>query len=290
MSMLTLNEIRLDYITLTSFDSEFYNRAESLCNTVSEEWKHASRMQYNGKLRQGEHGTCFCGSGVQKGINHYILQIDGELCHNMRFHLFSLYPAYRVRCTRMDAQITIREPRGWSQWELLSRMKDRYGEGMVGYPRPDVKNGQLMQTVYLGRRKGSDRFMRVYVKLSDEGDRLLRLEVEIKRNRSVSMYKELCLNQWDGDFKRVVHPELMLQAQKDRGLEAAFSQYIEGNHKPVKVKTKESETANWIIDVCLPSISRHLHSHSADRKDEIESMVLKISEWIVWRQYENESE
>lgn len=283
---ITLNRPMVDYWTITSYCSEWFSRVTAWVRKLQEKWARRHRAQYDGTLHELSKGNVYIGEGLQEGKRHYMMQIDGEIAHDMRYEILSWYPSYDVRCTRVDFQITVPMPSEWSQWELLVRLKNRYGENMVSYPRPSTSKGILLQTVYLGRREGSDRFLRVYMKLDENSRKLLRLETEIKRRRSRAIYRELCQNQWDEDVKAIIHSELKVQSQKDVQLDRLFYPYIEGHHKPVRVQSESSKTADWIVNTCIPSIDRHIHSHGADRIVEIENAILKMSEYIVWRKHE----
>jgi hypothetical protein len=156
------------------------------------------------------------------------------------------------------------------------RMKDKYGEGLVGYPKPSTSKGKLLQTVYVGRRQGSDRFLRVYEKLTDDGKLLLRAESEMKRNRSMALYKELCKCKSDDEVSLLLASEVMFQVQKDGQLHKSFAGCLSGATRPVKVRTDEGNTFDWIMNTCIPSIDRYINSHSSKNKDGIVSQLTKM--------------
>lgn len=286
MSEISLNKPQIDYFTITSYCDNWYIVADKMCVMVNGDYEQRHRMQYSGKLRRTENGTIFLGTAEINGRTHHLLQVDGELAYDLRFYILDFYPSYIVKCTRVDFQVTIREPRNWKQWDLLIRFKKKYGEQMVSYPKPSTMDGKILQTVYLGNRTGADRFLRVYVKLSKDSDKLLRLETELKRNRSHAVYVHMCNNRWDEDVYEMMVSELKYQSMKDVLLHQIFSSCLEGYSNVIKVQTKESNTARWITDVCIPAIDSHLHSHSADDKIVIENQILKLAEYIVWRQHE----
>jgi Replication initiation factor. len=283
MSEITLNKMMVDYWTITSYCSSWFDRVVEWARGLCDEWEVSQRMQYVGKIYKSVLGSLFVGQGKQKGGEHYMCQIDGALAHHARFEVLSWSPAYMVKCTRVDFQITIEKPESWKQWDFLVRMRDKFGEGMVSYPRPDRIGGVLMQTVYVGRRQGSDRFLRVYMKMSGDGRQLLRLEVELKRRRSVAIYNEMCRESHDLNIGGIMASELKVQSQKDASLDKLYYKYIEGHVSPLKIKSSAPNTYEWIMTTCIPSIDRFIHDHGAEGRHEVESQLLKMCEYIVWR-------
>lgn len=264
--ILTLNKVMVDWITITSFEDRIYDTGRAMMEALGLEKKEQRSMQYGGVGVDGETGGMWVGTAIQTGKLHNMIRIWGELAHNSLFQVANTYQPYRDNLKRIDAQVTIFEPDGWSQWDLLTRL--RKNGRTVAWPKPQrLADGQELATVYIGARESSARYTRVYQKLTDSGRKLLRLEVEMKESRALQHGKHL-QEYAHGDVGKL-RDELAFVAQQDRKLEIAFAQVLEGNVRPIKVQRAESNTAEWIKRQCIPAIDKYLNGHSNDDTAEI---------------------
>lgn len=254
--------VALDWWTLTSFTDVMYKEFREA--TWDEPWKHSNRIQYTGQAFSDETGTLFIGSGIQRMATHYMTQITGGMAENNRQFVAKIPDAYHdVNSSRVDIQVTIEQPENWSQWRFFNRMKK------AGHPMGWVESktdGRTLATVYVGNRKTSHRYYRVYQKLGDDNRIYLRLEVELKRSRAKTVGREIIRNPTENEF---LSAELRHLCFKDDKLHVAFGGVLIGEGSPLRVKEREADTLRWILNQTLPAIEKFLWSH-----DNIDSVDL----------------
>lgn len=277
---ITLHQTMLDWLTVTTFDQEtFYTWIEHIKHTDGiKNRRQSKRLQYVGEAADGDGGVIFAGMAHQRGARHYMLQVSGELSD---FMLPMIYPHLRTgtaRVTRLDIQVTIPEPKGWGQWELFNRLK-RAGKNM-GWVESEAKaKGQKttkLSTVYVNSRT-SQRFARIYEKMTAGWVKLLRLEVENKGDVARAIAKRLCDAQPD-QRQEIKRAEVLSFAQKDDKLHLIFSEVLSTAVKPVRVKSASGNTKRWILDTCFPAIRRYLNEHGNEGQDEIiQELVLTLA-------------
>lgn len=271
MTELTLNKVMVDWLTFTSFFDDIYKHAVILSQGAD---TYESRsQQYVGWSMDMVSGGLWAGTGRQRAGLHNMVRMWGESSHNALASWAAVFNPWRDRCKRIDYQITIEQPDGWSQWALAQRLRER---GVpVGWPTPQrLRDGREMATVYMFTRKGSNRYARVYQKLSSAGNMLLRLEVELKEDRAAEHAKHI-KTLADGDMG-IGRDELAYTAQHDTELYDIFYHALEGNRRPVKVKQKDSDTAGWLLNTCAPSLERYLNSHSSDESIKVLEYYIDI--------------
>lgn len=256
-----VNVVALDWWTLTSFSDVMYREFREV--TLDEPFKHANRIQYTGQAFSDETGTLFIGSGLQRGATHYMAQISGAMAENNRKFVAIIPDAYHdVNSSRVDIQVTIEQPENWSQWRYFNRMKKK------GHPMGWVESktdGRTLSTVYVGNRKTSHRYYRLYQKLGNDNVVYLRLEVELKRDRSRTVGREIIRNPTENEF---LAAELRHLCFKDDKLHVAFGGVLIGEGEPLRVEERESDTLRWILTQTLPAIEKYLWSH--DNMDSVE--------------------
>jgi hypothetical protein len=129
-------------------------------------------MQYTG--RSYIHGG-FVGQAMQDGRLHTFCKVSGRMADPILYYLSQNLTSL-VRYTRVDLQITIPLP----DWHSARILKD-YMEAS-NHLAELIEGKAGLDTVYIGSRKSSH-FWRIYVKESENKDRFLRFEVEIKHDR-----------------------------------------------------------------------------------------------------------
>ena len=265
METIVLNSPMIDYLTLTSYSSDFTRvMRENVIQNLSGQAYDVVQRGYKGTLWVFLNGTAFLGTGKQRGEHHSLIKISGELAHLMLDRVIETLQAWqslKVECSRLDYQITVKEPEGWSQWDYLNRMQDR--GYTVGYPTPSHENGVKLETVYIGVRTKSDRFYRVYVKLMDDAKtKLLRVEVELKKRRSRAVWLEIMQGV---TFRSVLDCEIDKFVKLDSQLYGlVIGKLLYG--KVVRVGANESNIASWLVDIVFPAMDRFLMSDSSDKR------------------------
>lgn len=183
-----LNTPMCDYMTLTTFDPNAAKQARQWLFTsgVAGELvrEGAKQMQYTGY--QFENG--FLGAGEQAGMMHNMLRVTGVNAHYALRQLVGTLDCSAWAARRLDFQITIKQPMGWSARLFADKVYKSDTRGRVVQLIENLESG--LDTVYIGSRT-SYRFARYYVK-SASGGLLLRYEVELKRERAETLYGQIC--------------------------------------------------------------------------------------------------
>jgi len=256
-----LHHAQIDYLTLTTWDSDiwrFWNH--HFIETGYLRHVDSKIPMYVGQTYYRKSGSCFVGQGEQKGLSHYTIKISGNLAEELKVHAFNQRKAYQVECRRVDLQITIPEPDGWSQIALLNRVHKR-GQIPGWAASADAKAGRL-ETVYIGSWN-SDRFSTVYVKLTAGNERLLRLETRYKADRANALLPQLANGELPDNFLRHEIERII----KDAKIRDAFvPSLVNGAPIAAKVRLKQQvdKTAEWLIDKVLPTFARIILDHDSD--------------------------
>ena len=187
-----LDAVDIDWLTLTTYEPDASDRmlehfqeevsqAEIIHGDKFKGVKHdAKKLQYRGmSISAPGHGSLFIGSGMQRARKHHMLMASGGYGSSAMVTHQDDIQFGPSRCTRIDLQLTVDEPRGWDQTALFARTKQR-GK-TAGYVESAGQTGPLA-TVYIGSRQ-SESFIRIYQKESGE-DRYLRFEVEFKGSKA----------------------------------------------------------------------------------------------------------
>src|SRR3990172_4968073 len=141
-----LNAVLCDWIRLTSFEVEDYQTMRDVWRWMiaGVDVEDANLMQYGGKGYA--HG--FLGTGKQKRRQHYMLSFSGSAAA-LAYHELVHKKWLAVRCTRIDAQLTIQLPKDYKAEDLFTRLNGNvpYGRLVTLYRR-----GAWGATVYIGVR------------------------------------------------------------------------------------------------------------------------------------------
>lgn len=150
--------------------------------------RYMRRMQYRGDA--GNHW--FIGEGEQEGDAHYMAQVSGALADTFVDMVALTRPnnCYE-RCTRYDLQLTLPLP----EEGMVARAANVLLGGDAGRWRTRGRpprigchlNDDGSDTLNVGTRGDTTRFMRVYVKRTPEMS-LLRVEVEFKGDLAEKCY------------------------------------------------------------------------------------------------------
>lgn len=256
MPLIQLNNVLLDYLTLTSYSGKWFNyMMESLGDENDEAYEIKSRG-YEGWAVVLVSGSISFLSGFNEGKQHYIVRISGSLANYAIQNCLDISKGFDVNCSRMDVQVTVMKPARMSMIAMRNRLETKY---KVGYPQPEIVDGRKIETVYIGTREKSDRFYRFYVKPTSDGD-CVRFEVELKKRRSRAIFAEW---QKNGLSRDSIAYEVEKMAKLDK-MATKLILPLSEQTKRVMVRTLESKTERWLIKDVFPVLKRVLCSHSSD--------------------------
>lgn len=256
---LILYSALLDWLTVTSFEDEFFKYWEKrLDGLVSEgDTKESRVLQYDGYMYALPGGTAFLGTAIQKGIYHYMLRLSGYAAEENKEPVYSQARQGYAKATRVDLQVTVEKPGKWSQWDLLGRLKDA---GRTTGWVESKSFGDAYETVYVGSRK-SERFTRIYVKKSGK-TMLLRYETEYKGRRARAVLKALARTETPARFLR----HELRKTTRDSMLIELYEPSLSGA-RPLNIKlaveSSVEKTEGWLIGQVLPAFTRHINDHAA---------------------------
>lgn len=262
--MLLLDVVMVDYIRFTK-DRLKTAWKKYLITTAREEEAvvyHNKFLQYEGlEFSSGEGGTIFYGEYLDNSGDYSLIQASGAISDTVRRWATFNKKKWAARCTRIDIQATIAQPENWSQWDFLTRMREK-GRHVTFVPSIDKETKLELATVYIGSRF-SERIIRVYQKLTAGGELLLRFEVEYKTPRSNSVADMLSRN----EEKLVEYLLHEIQTTKDDDLILAFS-HIFTDVRPdsgrfARVKSNLDKRGKWLLEGVLPSFTNYINDHNA---------------------------
>lgn len=251
-----LNAVLCDYIRLTTYNPVSYVQ-------FSQVWaKHLkgsngsasdfSFLQYAGQ--KTAHG--FIGSGRQKRRLHYLTNYSGQPAHLAYLDLLDR-PMPDVRCTRLDAQITIDLPAKYDAVGLFDALN-----GNVPYSRKVIlmRSDDGLDTVYIGKLTTKNgRVTRIYVKEHASG-RALRFETQFNGTHAAQHYEHLRAG---GTLESLLTLELESLGNTEIQPLATFYGILLGElpaPRPTAVETS-TPTLDWLLNTVDPAIRRMLNDH-----------------------------
>lgn len=283
---------QIDWVTYTTFDERIFKRAKSdwvffIHREIEYENKYMMRqakkdrsltyaprsfsseskkiMQYSGIQVDG----VFFGEGEQSGKKHYYIRCSGAGAHRVAERM----EPFKMRCTRIDLQVTEPVPRGFTSLKLRNELRDASWKGR----KPVIDLGHVderdMGTVYLGSRS-SERFLRIYVKRDDFGNEYLRYELELTKSVAESAGKmlseyggsELCMRVLSDSISR-----LPVDANLDYHVELLDCFLWLTQAPPVRPKPSyrvgdASTRMDWLERVVFPAMMKALRDkETSDR-------------------------
>ena len=165
---------KLDFLRLATWDTPEHNFMQSfLLQNIPGKWEQSKWLQYHG----WKNGSMFVGQGEQNGERHCIVNISGYTADEIYEKLIKCEVYY---CTRLDVQITIRQPESVHLDEVYARVKNHTKASLIQSDKND--------TLYLGARESAI-FTRLYEKILDT--KYLRLEFEIKGGRARAAWRAI---------------------------------------------------------------------------------------------------
>jgi len=269
--MFYLDQPGIDYLTCTTFNPVVFATVRKVVTETARHYdRDRRRLQYTGILGHHEQGSAYCGSGIQKNRDHYLVQISG-LWADTLFPLVANHVATgKARCTRIDLQLTVNYDRdSWSQPDLADTLRHDNPRRSVSYleSASGPANSKL-GTVYFGSRS-SDRFVRVYEKMGLGEDVFLRFEAEFKSPRADVVCKAVDEHgPWavlGAEILRVDNADLMRMFDHDPNAVLVEPQLI----RP------EPATLKWLRETVAPSLDRAINDHNIDTA-EVEHLFRRI--------------
>jgi len=251
---IVINQPRLDYLTITSYRDEIYVASSELAAKFDSH-ERKSLGNYEGwYVELPSLGSAFVGWGSQRNMAHNLIQLHGNTAHAALQWVRDnfLYP--EDKCNRMDIQITCIEPDYFEPFELAARLND------AGRTVNFLKNARGA-TVYIGSRS-SERFCRVYQKQDAEGKKLLRLEAEMSGQRSNEHMR--ILSQGVGDVMIGLVAALRKYAEMDGVLSGTFLDHLNGDTKPIHLKSANRKTEDWLRRVVAPALAKYCNDHNSE--------------------------
>lgn len=157
----------LDYLRLGTWDmAEYPLLVSSLMQLMPGKWEQSKWLQYHG----WKNDVLFIGVGEQKKQRHGIVNISGPKSNDHYNYFLEWESLY---CTRIDLQITVRQPENVHLDEVYARIKNHVKSSLIQSEQND--------TLYVGARTSAI-FTRLYEKILDT--KYLRLEYEVKGLRA----------------------------------------------------------------------------------------------------------
>jgi hypothetical protein len=260
---ITLDKVICDWVTLTG--KEHYEIREQWSEFVAsrKDFTHRSKpmrwLQWRGDIHYFDGGSVFTGSAEISGEDWLCVRASGELSEDILFFFMELVDREVMKVTRVDAQVTVKEPDGWGQINFCNRMHVA-GKTVDMMTSNDNIHEKTLQTVAIGSRKNAT-YTRVYQKLTNAGERLLRFEVEWKSGKARAIVAAMKTHTLAQSMKH--H---LLSKIGDEKLTAVFANSMEGvtpaNHRPkVQVRDKKKD---WLLRIVLPSFEEYINDHADD--------------------------
>lgn len=279
--IIPLGVCMIDWLNLTSFEPSVWAGFEkSLEEYFGDRWHNEGKES---KIHVYEGTSCslpgvgwaFLGSGMQGGKQNVMLRVTGRLADRIfnRPYVQSVLIGGIAKASRIDLQVTVVEPKNWSQWELMVEMKER-GHNVAWIDSIDRVSGKNLATIYHGSRHSS-RYTRLYEKLSKSGDVLLRFETEYKGDRAKQVAKSLCEEMKDKGWQYLSHE---MNGFKSSNLNKAMKGVLLPDAAVTERVVRErgmDSTLEWIKGVCLPVIDRYLKQHD-DAGREINDILISM--------------
>ena len=270
--MYALNSVSLDYVTITTFDGTASAAAGDFVETLRAVKGGKRRMQYVGMTGHHETGTAYCGTAMQRGKLHTMLQVSGLLAESAFLKLLRYVANGSARITRIDVQVTIPYGReDWSQAAVFETVRKAAPNRSVSFAESQSgPQGSKLGTVYFGSRT-SDRVVRLYEKMGMGDDVYLRFEVEYKGARARAVGHDLAKGL--GSTKNLLAYEI-LRFPHD-GVQQQFWKHLE-DPLEVKMISEAGNTKRWLLESVLPSLDRFLNDHDANQRQEVADAFWRV--------------
>lgn len=248
-----INIPQVDWLTFTTWEEPVYTAWQKWQSEQVGEVKTGKIRMYVGIWR----GSSFIGEGRQGYKNHGLVRVSGSESHEAFYQLSKVGEA---KCTRLDVQITIPLPEGYS----ARKFADDIRAGQTGQFSRSIKlieNSDGLDTVYIGAL-ASDRFARFYVKLVDEVS-YLRFEVEHKAE-----WADIVAKSTKGDVAVLAGVMIdfieSMAVEDSQGVINKITEILNSVKAGLKVGYEvrdKNKTMEWIMEKVTPAMVRLLADH-----------------------------
>lgn len=255
-----VGDVAIDYVTMTTSDhkeNSGFVKDFRLCSVDASKARPSRKMQYTGMV----YPDGFHGQGKQGDEDHYMLQVWGGTADQFLALRQDWKGSGEVRVTRLDVQVTVPLPEDMTLGELKFILDDLPArEWDCRGQQPNItlwssKGG--METLYLFSRS-SPEFLRIYIK-EVEGEKLLRVEAEYKREKAEQLWKSYKLR--GADALRMALKGTLSKLPAAAGWVVLAAEDVLGADcgerllREVKDPTLES-TMRWLESAAEPAVQR----------------------------------
>lgn len=258
---ISINKAMVDYLTCTTkspkIAGEWFAHVSFVWGNVYDKIK-----RYEGIRGMNDGSGVFVGESVGNAKKHYILQISGAMADRMgEFVTADTVKSGDVKITRIDVQVTIGEPREWSQIGYMETCEAAGLKPTIARSRNPIERKLELITIYTGTRT-SGRYNRCYQKVMESGERLLRYETEFSRGYA----KAVAYGLLSGDITREMVVRGELKRRKIDELQV-FDLWQCGLFGPKQEeRTIVDNRADWLINDILPIVVEYMNRHDADQR------------------------
>ena len=272
-SQIVLNKPAVDWYTATTYHTDIYSTWQSR-HSEFEEWTGDLKRweNYVGLQKNLKKGTIFMGDGVQGLRPHFLMYQTGLMSDETMLETYLDGYRGKINFSRIDFQVTIMQPKGHSQWQLmndLEKSQKRLVETNVSYSK--IKPSKQLRTIYIG--KGSYRAIRIYQKESVDGEStFLRFEVQYGNNGNYKLASKMA-SVAAGMEQATIGDTLKHEISKLNcpKLNDIFRTALRG-YKPVKTKVTPDEGKDrkaWLMKQVLPAYIEFLDTAQIDDAFEV---------------------
>lgn len=246
----------IDWLTLTTNSTRAAIEIDAIINSIVGATVTMEKTigGYNGRVGDG----FFIGEGVQKGSQHFMINLYGPLADKYMFHPLKV-PA---DCTRIDLQVTVEWPFGNSN--------NMFIESSPIMVESEIERGQRARkirpildpldgfcTLYVGS-KTSKKFYRIYIKGDEDTGLFIRFETVFKGKKGLAkkVYFEVSENPSSmvrflaGELGTLPYTPITNEFFRYFGL-LAGDVLPQGRERPTPQKT-----LNWIVRQVMPAFKR----------------------------------
>lgn len=258
MTDLVLNVPMIDWFTVTSWEEVVGRDWWEYVWQLAGDGRHKKIMQYEGLLKDVPGGSIFAGAGEIRGKEHYMLYVSGAAADREFWRFKDVIGSGSARVSRIDVQVTIDEPDGWSQLGYMANAEEA-GLKPTNRRSPNLEGDAELMTVYTGSRD-SGRFDRCYQKESVGGFRFLRYETQFGRKYANELGAALAR----GDATAGEALAGQLARRGDLVELDVFRKLLDGGeYHPVYAREK-GDKEKWLLNTVIPAIRAYCNQHDAN--------------------------
>lgn len=203
------------------------------------------RLNYFGEMYDG----IFHGMGWQNNRHHFMKEITGDRSDAA----FGKFPEL-AKCTRLDIQVT-RKMRWNTIFKMASQLREANWHGRQRKIRLESNDG-FDDTIYVGVRKNSPLFIRIYAK-GEPDNQFVRFEAEFKVAGSVGAWASL----HDGVTKAEILAQVIWGVPQVSTMKPFHEWASEWEHYHGKPIVKAKSRKKWITNTVIPALWKAANGH-----------------------------